>query len=160
DSAADRAAAVQACPRIAAPSLPSRHGGQRPARGSSLRQPRLAQPVKTVLEVLGVLMDPKAFVSFNCETRVDPQHLRGFGSRLLKPPQLRVGARQKKMGRLKIGRARRVLAAQAHRLSIALEQVIRQTHLTKRRGPRKGIEADACLQYLDRPCGLARIDKG
>jgi hypothetical protein len=47
-------------------------------RSSSLQQSRLAQPVKTVLEVLGVLVDQNTFVSFNCETGVDPKHLRGF----------------------------------------------------------------------------------
>src|SRR5262249_38988044 len=113
--------------------------------------------VKTVLEVLGVLVDPNTFVSFNCETRVDPQHLRGFGFRLLKSSQLRVGGRQNKMRRLQIGHARCVFVAQAHRLPIALEQVIRQTHLAKRGGPRKGVEADTCLQYLERSFGLARI---
>ena len=34
-------------------------------RSSSLRQAGLAQPVKAVLEVFGVLVDPNTFVSFN-----------------------------------------------------------------------------------------------
>ena len=41
-------------------------------RGSSLRQPRLAQPVKTVLGILGVLVDHNTFPAFNRETGVDP----------------------------------------------------------------------------------------
>src|SRR5262245_36674305 len=60
------------------------------------------------------------------------------------------------MRRLQIGQARCVFATQAHRLSIALEQVIRPTHVTKRLEPGKGIEADVCLQYLKCSCGLAR----
>src|SRR5262249_18384886 len=105
-------------------------GSAATAGASTLRQPRLAPPVKTVLEVLGVPVDPNTFVSFNGETGVDSQHLRGFGLRLLKSSQLRIGRRQIKMGYLQIGRARCVFAGQARRFSIAIEQVIRQTHLT------------------------------
>src|SRR5262245_55809872 len=61
------------------------------------------------------------------------------------------------MGPLAIGLARCEFATQAHGLPIALQQVIRQTHLTKRTGPRKWIEADVCLQCLDRSRRLARI---
>src|SRR5215468_4885273 len=64
------------------------------------------------------------------------------------------------MRQLQIGQARYAFAAPTHHLSIALEQVIGQTHLTKRREPRKGIEADACLQHLKRSCGLACMDQG
>jgi hypothetical protein len=48
-------------------------------RGSTLRQPGLAHPVKTVLHVLGVFVDGKTLVMFNCETGVDPQHFGGLG---------------------------------------------------------------------------------
>src|SRR6266481_8082008 len=81
-------------------------GGQ----GSSLRQPRLAQPVKTVLGILGVLEDDKTFPALNCEPRVDPQHLCGFGSRLLELPRLRIGGRQQNMRPLRIGQARYAFA--------------------------------------------------
>jgi hypothetical protein len=37
-----------------------------------------------MLDILGVLEDGKTFVAFNCEPRVDPQHLRGFFPGLLK----------------------------------------------------------------------------
>src|SRR5215467_3822820 len=36
---------------------------------SSLRQSRLAQPLKTVLGILGILVDGKTFPSINCEPR-------------------------------------------------------------------------------------------
>ena len=45
---------------------------QEPCSGS---QPRLANPIKTVLYILGVLVDQNTFPAFNCETGVDPQHL-------------------------------------------------------------------------------------
>src|SRR6266704_5405807 len=61
---------------------------------SSLRQPRLAQPVETMLDVLGVLEDGNMFVALNLEPRVDPQHLRGFFPGLLKLAPLRIGKRQ------------------------------------------------------------------
>jgi hypothetical protein len=46
--------------------------------GSTFRQARLAQPINAMLDVLRVLVDHNTFVSFNCETGVDPKHLRGF----------------------------------------------------------------------------------
>src|SRR5215470_7249323 len=73
------------------------------SRGSTLRQPCLAQPVNTVLGILGGLVDGKPFPAFNCEPRVDPQHLRGFGSCLLKLSRLRIGGRQKNVGPLLSG---------------------------------------------------------
>src|SRR5712692_4649186 len=114
-----------------------------------------------MLDILGVLVDSKTLPSFDREPRVDPQHRRGFGSGLLKLSRLRAGGRQEKMGPLQIGQARRAFAQQTHRLPIALEQVIGQTHLTKGAEERlKRIEADVCLQYLDRSCGLAPIRQG
>src|SRR6266849_9253113 len=62
---------------------------------SSLRQPRLPHPVNMMVEVLGVLVDANTFRTFDCETGIDPEHLRGFGSCLLKLSQLRMGARQR-----------------------------------------------------------------
>src|SRR5262249_35011064 len=41
------------------------------ANDSTFRQPRLAQPVKTVLDFLGVLEDDTAFPAFDCETGAD-----------------------------------------------------------------------------------------
>src|SRR6266478_246664 len=76
-----------------------------PQSALNLRQPRLAQPIKAMLDILGVLVDGKTFPAFNREPRVDPQHLRGFGSRLLKLSRLRVGGRQHKMRTLLIGQA-------------------------------------------------------
>src|SRR6266566_2077311 len=73
------------------------------SEGSSLRQPRLAHSIKTVLGILGVLVDGKGLISFNRETGVDSQHLRGFGPGLLKLPRLRVGGRQRDMRTLQIG---------------------------------------------------------
>src|SRR5262245_8602110 len=90
----------------AAPFLGSPQDGASAAEDgqcSSLRQPRLAQPVNMMLDILGVLVDGKTFPAFNCEPRVDPQHLRGFGSRLLKLFRLGIGGRQKKMRPLQIG---------------------------------------------------------
>src|SRR5258708_40044536 len=121
-----------------------------PQSALNLRQPRLAQPIKAVLDILGVLVDGKTFVSFNREPRVDPQHLRGFGSRLLKLSRLGIGGRQHKMRTLLIGQAQYAFAAQTHRLPIALEHVIGQTNVTKRKEEwLKRIEAEACLQCLD-----------
>src|SRR5215470_6498898 len=59
---------------------------------STLRQPRLAHPINMMLEVLGVLVDENTSRAFDCETGIDPQHLRGFGSRLLKLSRLSIGA--------------------------------------------------------------------
>src|SRR5260370_32752096 len=70
---------------------------------SSLREPRLARPIKTMLNILGVLVDGKTFPAFNREPGVDPQHLSGFGSRLLNLSRLRIGGREPKMGPLQIG---------------------------------------------------------
>src|SRR5262247_2551634 len=66
---------------------------------STFRQTRLAEPVSTMFDILGVLREEKnRFPAFNCETGVDPQHLRGFRPRLLKLPGLRIGGRQHEMG--------------------------------------------------------------
>jgi hypothetical protein len=62
-------------------------------RNSTLRQPRLAQPVKTGLDILGVLVDGHAFPTFNRESGVDPQHLHGLFPGLLKLSRLRTGKR-------------------------------------------------------------------
>src|SRR2546425_7988999 len=88
-------------------------------RSSSLRQPGLAHPVKTMLEVLGVLVEDKTFVSFYCEPRVDPQHLRGFRPSLLKLSSLRVSGCEHGMRPLLIGQARRAFAQPTHCLPIA-----------------------------------------
>src|SRR5215469_10834592 len=64
------------------------------ARSSSLRQPRLAQAVKNVLGIPGVLVDEKTFNSFNCVTRVNPQHVGGRFPGLLKLSQLTTGCCQ------------------------------------------------------------------
>ena len=84
-----------------------------------------------MLGILWVLVDGETFPAVNCKCRVDPQHLRGFGSRLLKLSRLRICGGQEKMRPLQIGQARCAFAQQTHRLSIALEQVIGQTHLTE-----------------------------
>src|SRR6202011_1457351 len=129
---------------------------------STFRQLRLAQPIKTMLGVLGVLADVKTLPALNCEPRVDSQHLRGFGSRLLKLSRLRIGGREPKMGPLRIGEARCAFAEQAHRLRVALEHVIGQTHRTRKttHARLKRIEADVCLDYLDGSCVLARLRQG
>src|SRR5258708_1846118 len=62
-------------------------------RTSPLRQPRLAQPVKTGLDILGVLVDGHAFPTFNRESGVDPQHVHGLFPGLLKLSRLRTGKR-------------------------------------------------------------------
>jgi hypothetical protein len=86
---------------------------------SMLRQPRLAHPVNNLLDILRVLEDKKTFDSFDCEAGVDPQHLRGFGSRLRKLSQLRMGGRQRDMLQLLTGLARHGLVQPMHRLPIA-----------------------------------------
>jgi hypothetical protein len=53
-----------------------------------------------MLEVLGIFEDEETFISFNCETGVDPQHLRGFFPGLLKLSRLRIGGCQRMMGPL------------------------------------------------------------
>src|SRR6266436_9708209 len=83
-------------------------------RSSTLRQPRLAQPIKTMLGILWVLVDGETFPAVNCKCRVDPQHLRGFGSRLLKLSRLRICGGQEKMRPLQIGQARCAFAQQTH----------------------------------------------
>src|SRR5262249_6497143 len=66
-------------------------------RSSTLGQPRLAQPVNMMLDILGVLVDGKTLPAFNCETRVDPRHFRGLVPRLLKLPRLGTGGGEPKM---------------------------------------------------------------
>jgi hypothetical protein len=66
--------------------------GGKATNGSTLGQPRLAHPVSTVFDILGVLVEDKTFVSFYCEPRVDPQHLRGLFPGLLKLSSLHVSA--------------------------------------------------------------------
>ena len=46
--------------------------GRLRAEGSSLRRPRLAQSVKTVLDVLGVLVGENTFVDFNRRAATSP----------------------------------------------------------------------------------------
>jgi hypothetical protein len=75
-------------------------------RSSSLRQSRFAQPVKTVLYVLGVLVAENSLVAFNRETGVDPQHLRCLVPGVLKVSRLGIGAREQKMPHLHVGQAR------------------------------------------------------
>src|SRR6516164_4330558 len=110
-----------------------------------------------MLEVLRVLVDEKTFVSFNLESRVDPQYLRGLFPGLLKLSQLGTGGRKAEMGPLHIGRARYAFAEKADRLPIAVEHVICIAHkcwpLQKRL---QRIKALVCFQHLDSPCGLAR----
>src|SRR5258708_1331024 len=101
-------------------------GGQ----GSRLRQPRLAQPVKMMLDILGPLEDDKTSMPFNCEPRVDPQHLRGLCPSLLELSRLRIGTGELKMRPLQIGQARCTFSEQTHRLPIALERVVGRTHQT------------------------------
>src|SRR5262249_890613 len=127
--------------------------------GSSLRQSRLAEPIKTMLDILGVLVDGKTFPAFNCEGRVDPEHLRGFRSCLLKLSRLRIRGREPKTGPLQVGEARCAFAQPTRRLPIALKHVIGETHRTRKSNHLrlKRIEADVCLQRLDCSCVLARI---
>jgi hypothetical protein len=125
--------------------------------GSTLRQPRLAQPIKTMLDILGVLEEDNTLVALNRVTGVDPQHLRGFFARLLKLSRLRIGACQGKMRPLQIVPAQCAVALQTHRISIALEHVIGQAPCTNRKEERlKRVKADVRLQYLERSCRLAR----
>ena len=63
---------------------------------STLGQPRLAQPVKTMIEVLGVLVDGKGHKSFDRETGVDSQHLYGLLPGLLNVSRLRIADARKK----------------------------------------------------------------
>src|SRR5215475_12777329 len=127
---------------------------------STFRQPRLAQPVSTMFDILRVLREEKnRFPAFNCETGVDPQHLRGFRPRLLKLPGLRISGSQREMGQLRIGQARCAFAPPTHRLPIALEHVTGRAHELKWPRPKR-IEADVQLKYLDSSCWLAHIDQG
>src|SRR5215468_7022591 len=127
------------CPQWFA-SLPASTYRSRPP--SSLRQPRLAHPVNPMLDILGVLEDEKTFVFFNCETWVDPQHLRGFRSRLVKLSRLRIGGCEPNMGPLQIGQARCAFAQQTHSVPVALEHVIGEAQPTCRVEERlKRIEA-------------------
>src|SRR5262245_26232204 len=91
---------------------------------STFRQPRFAQPIKTTLGILGVPVDGETFVSFNCETGGDPQHLRGLCPGLLKLSQLGVGGREPKMRPLQTRQARCAFAEHAHGISIPLEEII------------------------------------
>src|SRR5215469_5371882 len=93
-------------------------------RGSTLGQPRLAQAVNTVLDILGGLEDQNTFPAFNCEPGVDSQHLPALSPRLLKLSRLRIGGGQKSMRPLQVGQARCAFAEKTHRLPIALERVI------------------------------------
>src|SRR5215831_5351742 len=112
----------------------------RASNGSSLRQPRLAQPVNKMLEVLGVLEGGSTFPAFNRESRVDPQHVRGLGSRFLKLSQPGVPGCQPSMRPLHIGHAQCAFAQPTHRLPIALEHIIDDTHCTEGVGRLKRIE--------------------
>jgi Tripartite tricarboxylate transporter family receptor len=60
---------------------------------SSVGQSRLAHPINIMFKVLGVPVDACTFRTFNCKTRIEPQHLRSCGSRLLKLSRLGIGAR-------------------------------------------------------------------
>src|SRR5262249_9180450 len=115
----------------------------------------------TVLNILGMLVDDKRSESFDCESGVDSQHLRGLGFRLLNLSRLGIGQREPKMRPLLIGQARYALAEQTHRLVIALEHVMSGAQVTCRIDERlKRIEAHVCLQYLYGPCRLARKRQG
>jgi hypothetical protein len=74
---------------------------------STFRQSRRAQSFGKMLGIFGVLVDgAEALPSCDCEGRVDPQHLGGFGPCLVEPSQLGIGACQPEMGRLRIGQGR------------------------------------------------------
>src|SRR5215475_8465481 len=112
--------------------LPPANQLGRGRRRSSLRQSRLAQPINIMVNILGVLEDGETFPAFNCEARVDPQHLRGLFPGLLKFSQLGVGSREPKVGQLYIRSARREFPQQTHRVPIALEHVTGLAHPTCR----------------------------
>jgi hypothetical protein len=95
---------------------------------SSLRQSGLAHPVKAMLDVLWVLVDHNTFVSFNCETGVDPQHLRRLFPGLLNLSQLGIGGREKNMERLDIWQLQCTFAQPTQRLSVPFKQVIGLAH--------------------------------
>src|SRR5215470_381678 len=59
-----------------------------------------------------------------------------------------------------LGHTQRAFAQPTRRLPISLERIIDHAHYTEGVGRRKRIEADACLQYLDRSCGFAHIHQG
>src|SRR5712671_3999594 len=122
-----------------------------------LREPRLARPIKAMLDILGVLVDGKAFPAFNREPGVNPQRLRGLFPGLVKLSRLRTGAREPKTRPLHIGQTRYAFAQQTHRLPIALEHVIGLAHYTRKRHrvPLQRIKADVCLQDLDSSSMLA-----
>src|SRR5215470_6175654 len=135
--------------------------GKERGQGSTLGQPRLARTINTMLGVLGVLVDEKTFPALNREPGVDPQHLCGFGPRLLKLSQLGISGCQCEMRPLLIGRSQCAFAEHTHRLPIALEHVIGVARLSKPKEERlKRIEADVCLQHLDRSCVLAHTPQG
>jgi hypothetical protein len=73
------------------------------AEGSTLRQARLAQPVKTMHGILGVLVTENTLVAFNRETGVDPQHFGSLFPGLLKLSELSISGREPKMSPLQIG---------------------------------------------------------
>src|SRR5262249_12077896 len=71
--------------------------------------------------------------------------------------RLSIGARQHDTRPLQPGLARYAFAAPIHRVPIALEHVVGTAHTTCRVDELlKRIEADICLQCLDRSCRLAR----
>src|SRR5262249_2187142 len=70
--------------------------------GSPLRQSRPAQPIKTMLGILGVLVDGQTFPAFNREPGVDPQHLGHLSPGLLNLSQLRIGGCQPNMRHLQV----------------------------------------------------------
>src|SRR5260370_32037486 len=94
----------------------SSHGGK---AYSSLRQPRLAHPINMMIEVLVVLVDKNTFLAFDCETGIDPQHLRGFGSRLLNLSRLVIRTRHRHMRPLRPALSRYAFATPMHLVPIA-----------------------------------------
>src|SRR5262245_50820762 len=114
-----------------------------------------------MVDILGILEDGETLPAFNCETGVDPQHLRSLFPGLLKLPQLGVGSREPKMGQLYVGSARCEFAQQTHRVPIVLEHVMGLAHPTCRVHERlKRIKVHVSLQYLDRSCGFACKQQG
>jgi hypothetical protein len=131
-------------PDLPSPSLPAQGGeGGRVRWPNAVLASSLASPIC-----------PKTFRSFNCEPRVDPQHL-------IKLSRLGIGGRQHKMRPLLVGRAQCAFAEQTDRLPVAFEHVIDVALLTKPIEVLKRIEADVCLQYLEigsgRPESRSRI---
>src|SRR5262249_25398087 len=113
-----------------------------------------------MLAILALLVGSQAFPAFNREPGVDPQRFRGFHPRSLKLSQLGIGGREPNTSPLRIGQARYAFAEPPHRLPIALEHVIGLAHIVKSMGRLKRVKTHVCLEYLDRPCGLARVNQG